>query len=86
MIKFMMSSKDNEKRKVFGMIISRGNIDNLIKGFPIHFNCEQMTLEKIECHEVMIAFYETEEEAVKYMKDNGLLDGATIRVEPRTKQ
>lgn len=86
MIKFMMTSPDNG-RKILGLIIIKENVDKLKSNEPIHFHCEQMTLPKIECHEIMIIYFETMELAVDYLKESGVLtDKTKMYHEPRTRQ
>lgn len=71
MIKFISSSSSG--RKMLGLIISEGNVENLKKGFPIHFNAEDMGLIDIQCNEVIVCYFSTEKEAYEYFNKNGYI-------------
>lgn len=73
-------------RAFLGMIVAKGNIENLMKGMPIHFNVEQLGISEIKCKEVVIMYYETQEEAMEHLKNNDLLDNTRIIRESDTKQ
>lgn len=75
MIKFI--SHDSNGRTMLGLIISKGNIENLQKGFPIQFNAEDMGIPNISCKEIMICYFETENEAYKHFKKMGYIDENT---------
>lgn len=77
MIKFMSTDAENGRKKL-GMVITEDNVNELKKGNPIHFHSEQMGLTNIECNEVIIIYFKTIEEAIKFFNDNGLLQGAQI--------
>lgn len=79
MIKFI-ATDETTGRRMLGMIITEDNIENLKKDMPIHFHVEQMAGigNIIECHEVIIIYFKTIEEAMEYFKNTGMLNTATI--------
>lgn len=77
MIKFLFNK---EGRKILGIILSDGNVDKLKEKQPIHFNAEQMNLKNFEdITDIVIFHWPTEQEAIKWMKDNGYIDKHTIQ-------
>lgn len=75
MIKFMM---EREGRQILGMIIVKGNLDYLLNDMPIHFSAEQMGKKVIAVQDVFLAYFETQDEAMNWFKDNNLIDERTI--------
>ena len=77
MVKFQAPNPENG-RKILGLGLSRGNLQRLQEGKPIHFNAEQMGLPAIAVSEVLVFFGETEESMRAELEANGYLDGCRI--------
>lgn len=83
MIKAIVETRQG--RNALFLILSEGNIERLKQNLPIHFHAEQMEMYEIKVKEVMIAYFETEEKAYKYLKSQGLVGADTVIVEDKSK-
>lgn len=77
MIKFLITHPET-KRKIFGMVITKRNVELLQLGKPIHFNAEDVKLPYYKFQELFLMYYETTEEAVKDLKEKGYIDKDTV--------
>lgn len=77
MIKFLITHPET-KRKIFGMVITDGNIELLKKDKPLHFNAEQLGLSEVKFNELLLLYYESNEIAVKDLKEKGYIDKDTV--------
>jgi hypothetical protein len=64
-------------RKMLLLILERGNLDHLNLGHPMHIHAEEIKVPRINVDEILICFFETKEEALKYFGEQGMIDENT---------
>jgi len=77
MIKFLITHPETG-RKIFGMVLTEGNINYLKNGKPIHINCEQLNLPYFKFQEMLVMYYPSNEEAVRDLTEKGYIDKNTV--------
>lgn len=84
MIKFIATGKENIRRTMLGLGITRKNLEQIQRGFPIHINIEEMDRPVLSIHEILIFFGEDEDSIRKEFEDKGFITEETkINIEKK---
>ena len=74
-MKAFVDTKDG--RKMLLLIMERTNIDHLVNGHPMHIHAEEIKVPKINVNEILVCFFETREDALKYFGEQGMISEDT---------
>jgi len=73
----LLGRHEHSGRDFLCIVLTKDNVDRL-KTDAIHFHAEQMNISHLLINEVVIMYFETIEEAIKFFREDGSITENTV--------